>query len=174
MANRRQRRPGEDPPTLDPRGFTIAEYREYVEAVHEIGPGCLSRCSPRQLEHVMRAQGLSRLPGLYREFLLTLGGNPSPLLPSFDCRYPDLVQIKGYLIDDLSGDGLDTSFLDGTLVIGLADGHFLLYIPGAETAGGDPPVWTSSDGFDRKRAYSSFREFLLAIADPRPGAVRIS
>jgi hypothetical protein len=171
MGRRRDR--GTPAATLDPGRFSIAEYREYVQARHRIGPGDLAGCSPGQVEHVMRVQGVGRLPGLYREFLLTMGGNPHPLMPGVDWSYQDLVQIKGEMLADLNAAGSDTGFLDDALVIGLGGGYFLFYIPDVSTAGDDPPVWTSSDGEDRTQAYSTFREFLLAVADDEPGAVRV-
>jgi hypothetical protein len=172
MARRRDRR--KTAATLDPDRFPISEYREYVLAKHQVGPGDLAACSPGEADHVMRVQGLARLPGLYREFLLTMGRNPYPLLPDVDWSYPDLVQIKGEVTRDLRAEGLDTAFLDGALAIGLGGGHFLFYIPDAETAGDDPPVWTCSDGQDREQTYATFRRFLLSAADAEPGAVRIS
>ncbi|GAA2423128.1 hypothetical protein GCM10010191_38810 [Actinomadura vinacea] len=171
MGRRRER--GSPTATLDPRRFSIAEYREYVLARRQTGPGELAGCSPGEIEHLARVQGVGRIPRLYREFLLAMGKNPRPLLSGVDWTYPDLLQIKGEMTTDLTAAGIDTGFLDDTLLIGLGGGHYMFYIPNASTAGDDPEVWTSSDGGDRERAYPTFREFLLAIADDDGRAVRL-
>ncbi|WUI01181.1 hypothetical protein OHR68_04985 [Spirillospora sp. NBC_00431] len=149
---------------LDPRRFTPVEYREHVRTIRQVGPGELAGCSAGEVDTLMYVQQVGRVPWLYREFLLAMGKNPRPLLPTVDWSYPDLLQIKAEVIEDLRSDGVDTAFLDDALVIGLGSGSFIFYIPGASTAPDDPPVWTTTDGSDRKRIHATFREFLLSIA----------
>lgn len=152
-------------PALDPRRFTPAEYREHVRARRQAGPGELAGCSPGEVDTLMYVQQVGRVPWLYREFLLAMGKNPHPLLPTVDWSYSDLLQAKAEVTGDLRSDGVDTAFLDDALVIGLGSGHFIYYIPDASTAPDDPPVWTTTDGTDRKQLHATFREFLLSIVD---------
>ncbi|MFA1538471.1 hypothetical protein [Actinomadura monticuli] len=153
------------PDALDPRRFTIAEYRRQVLARRRVLPGELAGCSPGEIDTLMYTQQVGRVPWLYREFLGAMGKNPHPLMGTVEWSYPDLRQAKDEVIGDLRSDGVDTSFLDDALVIGLGSGHFIFYIPGASTAPDDPPVWTTSDGSDRKQIHATFREFLLSILD---------
>lgn len=163
MSRKRDRKAS--PPALDPRRFTPAEYREHVRARRPVGPGELAGCSPGEIDNLMYVQGVARIPRVYREFLGAMGKNPRPLLPTVDWSYSDLLQIKAEVTADLQSDDVDTSFLDDALVIGLGSGYFLFYIPDASTAPDDPPVWTTTDGTDKKQIHATFRDFLLSIAD---------
>lgn len=158
---------------LDPQRFTIAEYRDHVRARRQVRPGELAGCSPGEIDNLMYVQRVGRVPWLYREFLGTIGKNPKPLMPTVDWSYSDLLQAKAEVIEDLRSDGVDTSFLDDALVIGLGSGYFIFYIPETSTAPDDPPVWTTTDGSDQKQLYATFREFLLSIADDDGRVVEI-
>ncbi|GAA1775812.1 hypothetical protein [Actinomadura chokoriensis] len=170
MSRKRDRAPAS---ALDPRRFTIAEYRAAVQARRQVRPGELAGCSPGEIDTLMYTQGVGRIPWLYREFLGAMGKNPKPLMPTVDWSYPDLLQAKAEVLEDLRSDAVDTGFLDDALVIGLGSGHFIYYIPDASTAPDDPPVWTASDGTDRVRLHATFREFLLSILDGAGQAVEI-
>ncbi|MFI0404526.1 hypothetical protein [Actinomadura sp. 3N508] len=171
MGRKRERKPA--PSALDPARFTMVEYREHVLARRQVHPGELAGCSPGEIDNLMYVQRVSRIPRLYRDFLGTIGKNPRPLMPTVDWAYPDLLQSKAEVVGDLRADGTDTAFLDDALVIGLGSGYFIFYIPDVSTAPDDPPVWTATDGSDRRQLHGTFREFLLSIVDSDGRVVEI-
>jgi hypothetical protein len=138
----------------------VEEYAARLEAAGLLASGRRAGCSPEEIEEVRRAQGVPRLPARYRDFLAVLGREPR-LMPGSDWTYRDLLTLRADAEELVTGDGIDTGFLTGAVVLQMHQGYQFFFIPADEMEEEDPPVWTYSEGEDGPRpAFQSFSALL--------------
>lgn len=156
---------------MDPRTFSITEFRDHLIAEGLAGSGDLVGCSEDEVEQIKRAQQVSRIPALYHDFLRVMGKSPYPLMIGTDWSFDDLLELKGDTREIFEEDGLDPAILDDALVIAVHQGYVVYYIPAAGSASDDPAVWTYVEGKQPTSPWPTFRAFLLSLVDMRRRAL---
>jgi len=160
-------------PAMDPNRFSLPEYRNHLLERRLIRRRDQAGCTDAEIEQVMRAQRLTRLPALYRDFLKVMGKSPYPLMTGTDWSLHDLLEIKDAAQELLREDGADPAILEDALVMAMHQGYIVLYIPQAELAPDDPEVWLYEEQGQPRRQWPSFRRFLLSIAEAREKEIAV-
>jgi hypothetical protein len=141
----------------------VEEFAGRLESAGLIPAGLRPGCTPGEIDEIMQAQQVATLPALYRDFLTTVGRNPTSigLMVGSDWSARDLLTLKQDAEGLLAGDRVDAAFLAGSMVIQMHQGYAFLYLPAESMNVDNPPVWTySEEELTPHGAYRSFTDFL--------------
>ncbi|MEV5706713.1 SMI1/KNR4 family protein [Actinoallomurus sp. NPDC052274] len=152
---------------MNPKTFSIEEFRDHLLDEGLVRSKDVVGCSEAEIDELMRVQRVSRIPGLYRDFLRVMGKSPYPLLSGTDWSYEDLLRIKESAREILAEDGADPGILDDALVIAMHQGYVIYYLPAIGAAGDDPGVWNYIEEEQPTNPWPTFRAFLLSLIELR-------
>lgn len=96
-------------------------------------------CTESEIAQIMKMQGVSRIPLLYKQFLLLMGRKGGRLQSVLDLFYPTLLELKKLASDSLEFDGSPFQLPSDAFVFATHLTHLYYYFSTAD--GDDPPVY---------------------------------
>ncbi len=129
-------------------------------------------CTEGQIGALLEAQGVTAVPGSYREFLAVAGKNPYWLSRNGEWDYEWLLDAKRYAREMVTGDaGLDFAPFEDAYVFQTHQGYIFYYFRPEDLHTPDPRFWIYQETRPVSEAPWTFTEWVTSLADYLPTAL---
>jgi hypothetical protein len=126
----------------------------------------ITGCDETEIEQIRVAQGVNKLPDIYKQYLLTAGQNTGGLYEGTDVTYKFVVNLKKWAKRLLIENGEEFVLPDDAFVFLMHHGYQFMYFL-TDNTDEDPPVYHYIEGGDKiDKVYEHLSYFLtLFIAE---------
>lgn len=135
--------------------MTVEEFLQWLSAHAEDPP---EGCSEQDLQHLLQAQGASRLPPAYEAFMRVCGRSCDPFLRGTVIEYPLVTEAKAFMEEALREDRDRFELASEALVFTSHQGYQYWYFPDVRR----DEVWDWLEGREPRPFFTRFQEWLDA------------